>query len=192
MVAARCAAVRCAAARGARGSGRPGARRQRPEGRPGRRRRTLHALRQARAPPHSCRRLYRWCGEDLAQRLLRTPPAAQVRAAPTPGRCGRGSRGSGPSRARRPHCGAVVACSASSATAAWRGKKPLPRAVFCWFAVMPCSESVTQPAGRPMSHSTNSGAGRGPFSSFRIAGAGATRPVMCSHRAMAGAYRPQR
>lgn len=32
-----------------------------------------------------------------------------------------------------------------------------------------------------------SGAGRGPFASFKSAGAGAGLPVMCSHRAIAGA-----
>lgn len=73
---------------------------------------------------------------------------------------------------------------------AWSGRTPLPRALFIWFEVRPCVGFVTQPGSSPISHSMNAGAGRGPVSSFRRAGEGASRPVMCSHRAMAWAYRP--
>lgn len=48
----------------------------------------------------------------------------------------------------------------------------MPSAVICWFCVS-SSLSATHPVGRPMSHSTNAGAGRGPSASFRRAGAGA-------------------
>lgn len=67
------------------------------------------------------------------------------------------------------------------------GSTPLPSAAICWLAVRPWSGSVTQPGSRPMSHSTNLGAGRGPVGSVRSAGAGADRPVMFSHRAMVAA-----
>ena len=46
-----------------------------------------------------------------------------------------------------PDRGSVPACSASSATTAWRGQTPLPRAVFCRAAVRPCS-GLVHPAGR--------------------------------------------
>lgn len=87
------------------------------------------------------------------------------------------------------HPGNVDGCAASAckAYAAWRGSTPLPSAVICWLAVRPWSGSVTQPDLRPMSHSTNLGAGRGPVGSVRSAGAGADRPVMFSHRAMVAA-----
>lgn len=73
-----------------------------------------------------------------------------------------------------------------SAIEAWSGSRPLPRAVICWFWVSSLV-SVTHPVGRPMSHSTNAAAGRGPSASFRSAGAGAVCPVTCSHRVMASA-----
>lgn len=74
-----------------------------------------------------------------------------------------------------------------SATDAWQGTTPFPRAANCCPCDKPSDGSVTQPGRRHMSHSTNAGAGRTPTSSFRIAGAGAERPVMRSHRATAGA-----
>jgi hypothetical protein len=45
------------------------------------------------------------------------------------------------------------------------------------------------PGSRPINHSTNSGAGRGPVAPLRSAGAGAgaDQPRMCSHLAMARA-----
>lgn len=73
----------------------------------------------------------------------------------------------------------------------WIGRTQLPSAVFLGLSVRPWSGLVAHPVGRRMSDSSNSGAGRGPFSSFRIAGAGVAGPVTCSHRAMAWA-RPQR
>lgn len=72
-------------------------------------------------------------------------------------------------------------------TAACRGKTPFPRAVSCWLAVRPCIGSVTHRRGRPINHSTNSGAGLGPLVSFRRAGAGAGLPIIRSHRLMAWA-----
>ena len=81
----------------------------------------------------------------------------------------------------------VAARRAVSAIDACWGTTPFPRAVSCWLCDKPSDGSVTQPGRRHMSHSTNAGAGRTPTSSFRIAGAGAERPVMRSHRATAGA-----
>ena len=49
---------------------------------------------------------------------------------------------------------------------------------------------MTQPGSRPISHSTNAGAGRNPETSLSSAGAGASRPTTCSHLAMADAYLP--
>ena len=58
--------------------------------------------------------------------------------------------------------------TAVSAIAACRGRTPLPSAISCWFGGRPCRGSESQAVGSPMSHSTNSGAGRGPFRSSGV------------------------
>jgi hypothetical protein len=72
------------------------------------------------------------------------------------------------------------------AWAAWRGTTLFPRR-WSWAARESVSVVVTQPAGRPIIHSTNAA------ESLRVpgwVGLGAARSLRCSHRRMAGRNSP--
>ncbi len=78
-----------------------------------------------------------------------------------------------------------------SACAACWGMTPLPSARSCAVRGRSRCSAVTQPGGRPMSHSTNGGASTGRPCRPGCVGYGAGRPVMSSQRCTAAAYSPQ-
>jgi hypothetical protein len=69
-------------------------------------------------------------------------------------------------------------------------RRRFPHSLSCALRLIP-GTSVTCPSGRPISHSSNRADNCRPPRAPRTVGAGARRPVTCSHRWMAGAYPAQ-